>query len=204
MYRFVIMLALTVFFSACDQQNSGPTDSGTATEDSAGQSATEGYEVTYIKDSPAKRLVKRNAEGTIIEEGMLYDGKKIGAWIEYGPEGKFPAKLTTYAEGIYNGTYLEFNTRGHITLRATYKNNKLDGPWAAYSFGRVEKQANYKNGELDGTYLEYNKKTGDLQKEVNYKDGKQHGPYRFYDEEGNVMLEYEYRDGEKVEGGVVE
>jgi antitoxin component YwqK of YwqJK toxin-antitoxin module len=203
MYRFFMMLALAAILTTCEQPANRP-QSGALTGDTANKAATEGYEVTYIENSPAQRLLKRNAEGAIIEEGMLYDGRKIGAWIEYGPEGKFPAKLTTYADGNYNGTYLEFNTRGHITLRATYKNNKLDGPWAAYSFGRVEKQAHYKDGELDGTYLEYNKKTGDLQKEVNYKDGKQHGAYRFYDEEGNVMLEYEYRDGEKVEGGVVE
>ncbi|MEQ8707289.1 MAG: hypothetical protein RIC19_25375 [Phaeodactylibacter sp.] len=203
MYRFTLVLALSVFFVACDQPGSPPPQDtpAPATDE---KPAMDGYEVAFIDDSPAQRLVKRNAVGAIIEEGMLYDGKKVGAWIEYGPEGNFPAKLTTFANGQYNGTYLEFNTRGHITLRATYKNNKLDGPWAAYSFGRIEKQANYKNGELDGTYLEYDKKTGNLQKEVNYKDGMQHGAYRFYNEDGKVMLEYEYRNGEKIEGGVTE
>lgn len=201
MYRLIFILALAAFLNACTQQASNQANSSAISVDSA---AVTGYEVTLIDGSPAQRLVKRNAEGDIIEEGMLYDGQKVGAWIEYGPKGQFPAKLTTYANGKYNGTYLEFNTRGHITLRATYKNNQLDGPWGAYSFGRVEKEATYKNGALDGTYLEYNKKTGNLQKEVNYKEGKQHGAYRFYDEEGKVMLEYEYRNGEKIEGGVIE
>lgn len=201
MYRLIFILAWTVLLASCNQSSPQP---GNAPQSSVDPTALQGYESTDIEGTPAQRLVKRNAEGTIIEEGMLYNGQKVGAWIEYDPEGSFPAKLTTYAGGQYNGTYLEFNTRGHITLRATYKNNKLDGPWAAYSFGRIEKQATYKNGALDGTYLEYDKKTGNLQKEVNYKDGVQHGVYRFYDEEGNVMLEYEYRNGEKLEGGVVE
>ena len=203
MNKIISYLALVVMLSACNQAE--VSNQGVAkTSEGTSQAALEGYEVNYIEGSNAQRLVKRNAEGVIIEEGMIYNGEKVGAWIEYDAEGTFPAKLTTYADGQYNGTYLEFNTRGHITLRATYKKNQLDGPWAAYSFGRVEKQANYKNGALDGTYLEFNKKTGNLQKEVNYKDGQQHGAYRFYDEEGNVMLEYEYRDGEKIEGGVVE
>ena len=201
MYRLILILAVLACFSSCGQET--PQQTNTPAK-STGEADIQGYEITPIAGTPAQRLVKRNAEGVIIEEGMLYDGQKVGAWIEYGPEGKFPAKLTTYANGNYNGTYLEFNTRGHITLRATYENNQLDGPWASYSFGRVEKQTNYKDGELDGPYLEYNKKTGNLQKEVNYKDGKQDGVYRFYDEEGNVMLEYMYRDGEKIEGGVVE
>lgn len=160
----------------------------------------EGYLVEDIPGSDAQRVVKRDKEGNIVEEGMLYDGVKMGAWIAYHEEGVFPAKITTYAEGAQNGTYLEFNTRGHLTLRATYKNNKLDGPWAVYSFGRPEKEAHYKNGELDGVYLEYNRKTGNLQKEAHYKNGVQHGTYRFYSEEGEVMLEVEYVDGVKQEG----
>jgi antitoxin component YwqK of YwqJK toxin-antitoxin module len=204
MYRFLILLALALFFIACNQSGNASEQSATSLESGPDKAATDGYEVTNIENTPAQRLVKRNSEGVIVEEGMLYNGKKAGAWIEYGAEGMFPSKLTTFAEGQYNGTYLEFNARGHITLRATYKNNKLDGPWAAYSFGRVEKQASYKNGELDGTYLEYNRKTGDLQKEIHYKNGKPHGAYRFFDENGNVVLEYEYRNGEKVEGGLVE
>lgn len=201
MYRMILFLASLTVFISCEQNSTRQPAAATA-DDTA--NSTEGYEVISIEGTPAQRLVRKNAEGTILEEGMLYNGQKVGAWIEYGTDGSFPSKLTTFADGKYNGTYLEFNTRGHITLRATYSNNQLDGPWAAYSFGRVEKQAQYKDGELDGQYLEYNKKTGNLQKEVNYKDGKQHGAYRFYDEEGNVMLEYMYRNGEKVEGGVVE
>lgn len=196
MTTFVVCTVLAI--AACNQGG----QSAASSESQAEAGEFDGYEIINVEGSPAERVVKRNADGTVVEEGMLYNGQKIGAWITYEPEGNFPAKLITYAGGQYNGTYLEFNQRGHITLRATYKNNQLHGPWAAYSFGRVEKKANYKNGELDGTYLEYNKKTGKIQKEANYKDGVQHGTYRFYDEEGNVMLEYEYRNGEKVEGTV--
>ena len=134
----------------------------------------------------------------------MLNGKKVGAWLTYHPGGEYPAKLITYVNGNYHGPYYEYNDRGQITLKAHYRNNKLDGDWASYSFGRPKKKAQYNDGQLDGQYLEYDLRSGKLQKEINYKDGKQHGMFRFYDPEGNIMMEYEYKDGEKVDGGVVE
>lgn len=192
-----VCLAALFLLAGCQPQDQ-PAETVLEGEDLSG------HEITDIEGTQTQRALKRDAEGRIIEEGMLQGGTKIGTWITYHPEGNFPAKLIAYADGRYNGTYLEFNQRGHLTLRATYKNNKLHGPWSTYSFGRIEKKANYEEGQLHGQYLEYGKRTGKLQKEINYKNGVEHGTYRFYDEEGEVMLEYEYRDGEKVEGGVVE
>ncbi len=40
--------------------------------------------------------------------------------------------------------------------------------------------------------------------EAEYVDGFQHGMYRFYGEDGDVQLEYEYKNGEKVTGGIVQ
>ena len=90
-----------------------------------------------------------------------------------------------------------------MSLRATYQNNKLHGFWGKYSFGRPEMEAFYKDGQLNGPYYEYDTHDGKLQKEINYKNGKQDGKYRFYNEEGKVTVEYDYRDGEKVGGGIV-
>ena len=36
-----------------------------------------------------------------------------------------------------------------------------------------------------------------------FKDGKPHGKMSFYDEE-KLIMEYEYKNGEKVSGGIVE
>lgn len=156
-----MMFVLVVFFIVCEQFVKS-FQFGVLIGDIVNKVVIEGYEVIYIENFFVQCLVKCNVEGVIIEEGMFYDGKKIGVWIEYGLEGKFLAKFIIYVDGNYNGIYLEFNIWGYIILRVIYKNNKLDGLWVVYSFGWVEKQVNYKNGEFDGIYFEYNKKIGDL------------------------------------------
>ena len=56
---------------------------------------------------------------------------------------------------------------------------------------------------MDGPFAIYNDR-GNLQRRGNFKNGKQHGLLQYFDEEGNVTLEYEYKNGEKVGGGIVE
>jgi len=87
---------------------------------------------------------------------------------------------------------------------ATYKDNKLNGSWGELRFGRPEMTANYKDGELDGIRREYDYSTGKLLKEASFKAGQLDGLVRDYDEEGRVMVEYMYREGEKISGGVIE
>ena len=48
----------------------------------------------------------------------------------------------------------------------------------------------------------YENSNGAIQIETVYKNGKQDGIYRYYDKEGNTVMEYEYKDGEKVAGGI--
>ena len=50
----------------------------------------------------------------------------------------------------------------------------------------------------------FDERTFKLKQEVEYKNGLQDGYFRYYDEEGNVTLEYEYKEGEKIKGGIVE
>ena len=46
--------------------------------------------------------------------------------------------------------------------------------------------------------------TGRLQKEINYKMGVQDGYFRYYNESGQINMEYLYKDGEKISGGIVD
>lgn len=162
-----------------------------------------GYQLEDIPGLSAKIANKYDANGVLIEEGLLINGVKTGTWITYHAETKFPATVISYEGGMYNGPYMEFNERGQLSLRATYRNNLLHGSWGKYSFGRTEEEATYKDGKLHGIYRVYQKRNGKLQSEAEYKDGVQDGIYRFYNEEGEVTLEYQFKDGEKVSGGIV-
>lgn len=197
MKRILFLAAILGLLSACNNGNAG----GSA---ATGQFDSAGYTVEDIPGTPYQRVRKLSADNTLQEEGLIRDGVKEGAWVIYHAGGEYPEKAISYAAGMYNGPYMEFSDRGQLALRATYKNNILDGPWGKYRFGRPEAEAYYKDGKFEGIYREYDSSSGKLIKEINYKDGVQHGTLRFFNEEGAVTLEYEYRNGEKVSGGIVE
>lgn len=177
--------------------------SATSTDSTASIPLSDGYTYEAVPGSQAQIGFLRDATGKIIETGGVRDGKKNGAWTYYSGDKEFPTKLITYVDDIYNGIYIEFNERGQAELMATYQNNKLHGPWGKYRFGRAELTANYQDGELDGVFREYDFRNGNLKKEASYKAGTLDGLVRDYDEQGNVMVEYMYKDGEKISGGIV-
>lgn len=174
------------------------------------------------KESPAaasgdlKGLVFENIPGTSIRyarqidssgqvqiEGFVDGDKKTGQWIEYTPEGDV-ILINHYVNGMLEGVAMRMSFRNQVDLRPTYKQNMLDGPWTAYKFGKVIEQRNYKAGKLDGTMKTFDDRTFKLKQETQYKDGLQDGYFKYYDEAGNVTLEYQYKKGEKVSGGMVE
>ncbi|GJM35098.1 MAG: hypothetical protein DHS20C18_40990 [Saprospiraceae bacterium] len=164
-----------------------------------------GYETAQVPGTNTTAVVKRNESGQIIEQGFLENGIKTGTWLIFEKKPfTFPNKVITYLNGVYNGPYYELNERGQIDLSAYYINNKLSGQWGKYKFGRPTMEASYKDGELDGVYKEFFLNDNKIQKEIHYRAGKQHGPYRFFNEAGEITLEYEYNNGEKVSGGIVE
>lgn len=191
--RNFFFLSLILLVSACnsaDNTNAAPI---------APVENLEGYEIIDIPGTAFKTARKKSTDGSIEEEGQLLNGTKTGTWVTYHPTKTYPQKIITYTNGLANGPYFEFNNRGQMELKAFYRNNKLHGYWGQYSFGRPTHEANYKDGELDGAYREYKATSGKIQKEISYKDGKMHGKYYYYDEEGNVSLEYTYENGEKVD-----
>ncbi len=202
-FSALLLLAL----AAC---NSGEAPAATAATDTSATPATETeaaaeYEIESIPGSSTVIAIKHNKSGDVIEKGFLENGVKTGTWLIFEKRPyTFPNKIINYQNGQYSGPYYELNERGQIELSAYYVNNKLDGKWGKYKFGRPTAEAEYTAGELDGVYKEYFLKDGSIQKEIHYRQGRQHGPYRFYNEEGQVTLEYEYENGEKVGGGIVE
>lgn len=188
--RNLLLILLAVILAACGDSNSNPGTTPTTLE---------GYEVLDIPNSKIKSVNQKSVEGNVIEEGQILNGLKTGTWVTYYPDKPYPKTIMSYTDGIANGPYFEFNNRGQLELKTFYKSNKLHGYWGQYSFGRVAKEATYKDGELNGAYREYKSTTGKVQKEISYKEGKMHGKYFYFDEEGNVSLEYTYQDGERVE-----
>jgi antitoxin component YwqK of YwqJK toxin-antitoxin module len=197
----VFLLIFLLFFVGCNPSGNAGSEVATEPLETFDPNV---YLTEEIPGSDFRRAERMAANGSLMEEGFLKDGKRVGTWVIYHPNSVIPKQVISYVDGRYNGIYLEFNNRGYLELRAEYKENLLDGPWAKYRFGRPTHEGTYVNGKLDGFYREYIMNTGKLTKEISYKNGVIDGPYRFYNEDGEVTLEYEYRNGEKVGGGEID
>ena len=197
---FFLIILLTLGTQSCQQsQETNVAETAVAQTYDPNQ-----YLLVDIPGSRLKRAEKRDSIGRLLETGILDGNVRTGTWVSYYPTTGMPAKTYSMVEGKYNGPYFEYTTRGQVELIANYKDNKLHGFWGKYYFSRPEILANYKNGKLDGMYRKYHpNKNNVLQEEVSYKDGVIDGKYRYFNGEGQVTIEYDYKNGKKVGGGII-
>ncbi|MEL7123246.1 MAG: hypothetical protein AAFO07_27605 [Bacteroidota bacterium] len=192
----IIMIALT---SACNQSNGGSIETMENQKFDPNS-----FTIESVPGSDYEMATRRDSMGVLLEMGYLKDNTRHGVWSSYHPNG-LPKKVASYINGVFNGIYQEFNERGQLILMAHYKNNLLDGPWGKYNFGRPEMTANYVGGQLNGVYREYDPtRLNVMLKEIEYKNGVYDGKYRFFNSEGVMTVEYVYRNGNKISGGIVE
>ncbi len=151
----------------------------------------------------AKLVSYQDAEQYFLAQGTVIGGVRNGAWTTFHPNSNKIKSITNYVNGVKNGVEITMNDRGQIESMAFYKNDVLHGVKGNYKFGRPTDETTYQDGKVSGPFAVYNSKA-QLQKKGSFKDGKQHGLLQFFDEEGNMTLEYEYKDGEKIRGGIVE
>jgi antitoxin component YwqK of YwqJK toxin-antitoxin module len=189
MNRYWIYFSLIIFIS-CQGSSTGPKYDlkGYNTENIGGGAQL----VTYQDDNLY-----------FLANGAVINGVRNGSWVTYHPNTNKIKTLTTYVNGEKNGVEITMNDRGQIESMIGYKNNILHGVKANYQFGRPTDETTYKDGKINGPFAVYNGQA-QLQKKGFFKNGKQDGKLTFFDEKGNVTLEYEYKDGEKISGGIVE
>ncbi len=196
MKNVLICFSLFVFFACGGEQNT-PTAAPVSAN-------LVGFTVVDVPGTNAQQATKVGTnDGAVQETGMLLDNKKFGSWNTYYGDGKMKT-MTNYTNGLKNGFHLEFNDRGQVSVHQNYLDDQLHGRQVKYAFGsRIEEESHYNRGQLDGVYKTYFKtKPGQVQKEIHYKNNQQHGKFVQYSEDGKILLEYEYKDGKKVSGGV--
>jgi hypothetical protein len=161
------------------------------------------YQVREIPGTDLQKAIRFDGAERVVEEGTLRNGKRHGTWVVYHDEKQTPFTVSNYVDDQLCGVHQEYNGLGQLTLTAGYINNVLDGRFARYKNGRLQELGFYKNGQYDGLYKRFYEGRNVLQQEANYKDGKLHGVSKFYSEKGDILMEYEYQDGEKVRGDIV-
>lgn len=185
-----LLFSLSYCQDASQSASSGPVETVVVDENE--------YELSPVAGSSAQLAIKRNLLGGVEETGYILNGNKEGTWTTYTAEQDHPMKIVSYIEGALNGPYIEMDQQGRIALLANYKANVLHGPYAKYRIGRPMQTVTYVDGQMDGPMAEYDYRNNKLKQEVNYKMGKLHGPFRHFNDAGEVILEYNYVDGERV------
>ena len=167
----------------------------------AGTGDLAGFEMTPIQGSTIQYAVRKDGAGQVVFEGYVLDNKKTGEWIEYSADGDV-AVIENYVNGLKEGYSFKLATRGQIDMKAQYHLGQLHGNYIQYKFGKVLEQRTYNTGKLDGLVVTYDERTWKVKQEVQYKNGLQDGYFRYYDD-GVMSLEYIYKNGEKISGGIV-
>lgn len=183
---------IPLIFVACNQTlETGSTTVG-GLEGAPAGAIKEAYE-----DNPnLVRVTLEKAGGGVKEEGDYLNGKLHGTWTVYHPN-ELVKSVTTYVDGVKEGTHIELNDQGRLTLKANYHNDQYHGDYTAYNYTRVIEKRFYKNGKLEGTVKKYYD-DGSIMEESLYTSGKLNGVSKWYDQQGNVTLEYEYENGKLI------
>ncbi|MEO6131679.1 MAG: hypothetical protein ABIQ02_07515 [Saprospiraceae bacterium] len=192
-YSYFMVFAGFIFLISTGCNSSAPK---------AGTGDMKGFELVDLPGSTVKSAKRRDPSGQVVMEGFLDGDKKTGMWMEYNNDGDI-SSIESYINGMLEGPSLKLSFRGQVDQRTNYHLNQMDGPWVQYKFGKVMETREYQAGKLDGSVKLFDQKTYKLRQETEYKNGLQDGHFRYYDDEGNVSVEYEYKKGEKVRGGIV-
>jgi len=183
------LIVLILFICAVSCNKPGAGASGTPVD-------LTGFEKVGVKGTDTDYVVLKQPNGNLLAEGIVNDSVQNGIWIVYfeEEEGTRIKSISNFVNGKLNGPHIEMNNRSQLEKRINYLNDQIHGLYAEYKFGRPLLEYNYNMGILDGPSREFSDR-GKLIKESNYQNGKLHGFFRQYDEDGKVLLEYEYKNG---------
>ena len=161
--------------------------------------------------------------GILQGKGLLENGKTIGAWEFYYPNGNVKAKgvfnnlgskegkwvyysvsgrlrgVDNWKDGKQEGEDLIYNAREVLTAKANYRNGQLHGEKISYfAIGHPQSITHFVNGKEQGSYVEFFP-NGAKKIEAMSADDKFHGPYKSYFDNGQLESSYTNENG-KMQG----
>jgi antitoxin component YwqK of YwqJK toxin-antitoxin module len=207
MQRIVLLFAVLIGFSQCNQQPASTPATAVADSPAAGATvpATSGVlpdlpggaNTQTFEDSPGLvRVWANNENGSKRLEGYYLNGLRHGMWIEYQLSG-LPQSVTPYVNGKREGTYLEFNTSNSLVKRIQYHNDLRHGDYREYNFSNVKEERFYQFDKIEGLVKIFYD-NGKVMEEGLYKGGTRDGESKWYDQNGNLSITYTYQNGQLV------
>lgn len=188
MRKILFAAVFLTFLGGCGNNPPPPTDS---TEKAA-------VEPTPVSPTGVPKLTEtKDASGKLLSSGYLLDGMKESSWLEYYDTGVIKT-LTTYYHDKKEGAAIEFTNNGSVSKRCTYHNDLREGEYKEYNYGNVHEERTYVAGKIEGVVKVYYDTNLKVMEEGNYKNGVRDGVSKWYDQNGNLTIEYTYKNGELV------
>ncbi|MDO4789349.1 MAG: toxin-antitoxin system YwqK family antitoxin [Porphyromonas sp.] len=146
-------------------------------------------------------LFPRRYKGCVIN-GMLNGDIRIYCNTE---KGFVPVFEGSFKDGERDGCVRQFYLNGQLEMVGYYRDGLLEGELVYYyqdpsdtlPHGRIDYICTYSKGKRNGTARWY-EEDGTLTEETEFRNGKRHGISRIYNEDGSCE-EYLYKDGERIE-----
>ena len=114
-------------------------------------------------------------------KGSYVDGKKVGSWERFHPNGQL-AQKGTYEDHKPVGLQEVFHENGQLKSSGHFKNNKKQGKFEEYAkSGQLEVKKNFIDGQQDGSYESYYQ-NGQLNTKGSFKHDALEGPFEMYTE----------------------
>lgn len=150
-----------------------------------------------LEDTPGlTRVTLNDNNGKVAMGGFYLNQKREGSWVEYHPNGMIKT-ITTYVGGKKEGMFAEFSETGQTVRRCLYHNDQRDGEYREYNYSTVKEERFYKGGKLEGAVRIYYP-DGKIMEEGLYVNGVRDGISKWYDQQGNLTIQYEYKEGTLV------
>ena len=191
MKKVIIVLVLGVFI-ACDKQQIISND-GEMMPLIPAAAQLEPYE----DGSGLVRVTTYATEGNVLEQGDYMNNLREGIYTEFHPNGYIKSTVG-YVHGKKQGQLITMDNRGQLLVRSTYHNDILHGSYVKYNRSRIKETKEYVNGTVSGQVEKFYA-NGKVMERSNYTDGMLNGVAKWYDQQGNLSIEYTYNMGELVE-----
>ncbi len=128
------------------------------------------------------------------EQLVIQNGMKNGV-CKFYKRGIIKLKAT-YINDKMDGPAILYDKKGEMSAKLFYKNDKRHGVMESYKKGRISSMEMYENDKVNGVRINYNKQ-GLVKTKDPKVDGIAHGQSQSFDAFGNITKTCDYVNGQK-------
>lgn len=129
--------------------------------------------------------------------GYFSNGKRIGPWRFYFPDGTLATKLQYDPDGKEIGQHVAYLRNGDVHYVETYAEGLKHGPKTTfYEDGTTHMHQMWQHGQMHGFSIIYYP-NGIVKKFAFWSNGRQHGAVISYDAAGNLTEQSQYVNGRR-------